>query len=635
MSSQLVNESKRSKYRILGLVGQGQFGRVYCAVHRQTGRLVALKNLEHQRFPTHKFLRELRFLLSLQHPNIVTCQALEHTQNGRYLVMDYCEGGTLRSIMEGDYGLSLPLCLRLVIGILEGLGHAHSRGIVHCDIKPENILLSVQPTGWVARISDFGIAKLSQEITGEESSNTGSPAYMAPERFYGQYSISSDLYSVGIILFELIAGYRPFSGTPVELMSAHLNVPLKLPDIIPAGLRPILSTALQKLPGRRFRSANDMLVALRTAASSLFDEASHDPLIICPPVDTACQLDEATPKQVLSHAYEHLLVATPAASFAYKRNPTRLAIYGAGGESLTMQTLDISKFSEQGEVLWDTAQLLPLGSPIGALLPHGHRCCVAAGRSLYEVDPHPSEADRQKSLIVTGLPDRYLTAIDPDGRWLAIATPTTEETQFSFYPLRSSRGAVWVPADPLRLSSRAQMGLMSVLSLESKHLVLLSYLYRKESKLDAHRDLSFADSIGTLLEVYTRRGERLATLTLPLRLKTVIRTATPYRLLATDDSAPNSVLQIDLKPYRVSRLGVSIVPEFLVATSWGAVLANTAGQIILMDEYGHQAGLIEGPANITAIASFAHHGLLIATWDQSVGHLYTVNLKTLDVELMF
>ena len=88
---------KRSKYRLLGLVGQGQFGRVFCASHRKTGRLVALKELDHQRFPTHKFLRELRFLLSLQHANIVTCHALEHTRRGRYLVMDYCEGGMLRS----------------------------------------------------------------------------------------------------------------------------------------------------------------------------------------------------------------------------------------------------------------------------------------------------------------------------------------------------------------------------------------------------------------------------------------------------------------------------------------------------------------------------------------------------------
>ncbi|MDX2097382.1 MAG: serine/threonine-protein kinase, partial [Leptolyngbyaceae cyanobacterium bins.59] len=196
-------ELKRSKYRLLGLVGQGQFGRVFCAVHRKTGHLVALKDLDQKRFPTHKFLRELRFLLSLRHRNIVNCQALEHTRTGRYLVMDYCEGGTLRGLMEGEGCVDVAQSLKLTGDILAGLAHAHSRGIVHCDIKPENILLSFQEQQWVGQISDFGIARLSQEMA-EDAGNTGSPAYMAPERFYGQYSPASDLYAVGVMLFELL-----------------------------------------------------------------------------------------------------------------------------------------------------------------------------------------------------------------------------------------------------------------------------------------------------------------------------------------------------------------------------------------------------------------------------------------------
>jgi serine/threonine-protein kinase len=266
VSHHLGSELRHSKYRLLGLVGQGQFGRVFCAVHRPTGKLVALKSLERERFPTHKFLRELRILLSLQHPNIVTCQALEQTATGRYLVMDYCEGGTLRSLMLDDVRLSLPQSLKLVADILLGLAHAHDRGIVHCDIKPENILLNVTPTGWNARISDFGIARISQEFNHQDFGNTGSPAYMAPERFYGQYSVTSDLYSVGILLFELLVGHRPFSGTPTELMSAHLNCPVQIPDHVSPVWHPLLTKALQKLSARRFQSAGEMLSALRIAA---------------------------------------------------------------------------------------------------------------------------------------------------------------------------------------------------------------------------------------------------------------------------------------------------------------------------------------------------------------------------------
>ena len=84
---------------------------------------------------------------SLQHPNVVTCQALEHTQTGRYLVMDYCEGGTLRNLMESEVKLSLVQSLKLIADILGGIEHTHSRGIIHCDIKPENILLSLDTTG--------------------------------------------------------------------------------------------------------------------------------------------------------------------------------------------------------------------------------------------------------------------------------------------------------------------------------------------------------------------------------------------------------------------------------------------------------------------------------------------------------
>lgn len=254
-----------SKYHVLGLVGQGQFGRVFCAVHRETERIVALKEID-LRIPTYRFLRELRFLLSLQHTNIVTCQAIEHTQTERYLVMDYCEGGTLRNLMSAKLQLNLVQKLKLIADVLAGLDYAHKHGIIHCDIKPENILLSQSKTGWVGRISDFGIARLSQEIDSERLGDTGSPAYMAPERHYGQYSPASDLYAVGVMLFELAVGYRPFSGLPRELMSAHLNQLVEVPQIVPFLLRSIILTALQKLPARRFASAAEMLQVVQLAA---------------------------------------------------------------------------------------------------------------------------------------------------------------------------------------------------------------------------------------------------------------------------------------------------------------------------------------------------------------------------------
>ncbi|MFM7383316.1 MAG: serine/threonine-protein kinase, partial [Microcystaceae cyanobacterium] len=183
-----------SHYRLLGQIGQGQFGRVYCAIHRHTGRLYALKDLEHKVFPTNKFLRELTYLVTLRHPHIVTCHAVEYYAGGRYLVMDYCEGGTLRDLIAGEGTLILPKKIQLIQEILAALGQAHQANIIHCDIKPDNILLLSSAQGWHVKVSDFGIARLA-EITGNRNYGkgyTGSPAYMAPERFYGKFSPASD-----------------------------------------------------------------------------------------------------------------------------------------------------------------------------------------------------------------------------------------------------------------------------------------------------------------------------------------------------------------------------------------------------------------------------------------------------------
>jgi len=254
------------------LLGQGQFGRVFCAVHRQTGEFVALKELDRKQFPTRLFLRELSFLVSLQHPNIVSCLGLEYSSTGRYMVMDYCRGGTLRELMESEQKLDSIQSLRLISDILLGLEYAHDCGIVHCDLKPENILLEPQEKSWTARISDFGIARLSEEVNSEvriSIGDTGSPAYMAPERFYGRYSYASDLYAIGVILFELLVGERPFAGIFRDLRNAHLNQTITIPDTVPFIVRSTISKALQKLPQRRFASASEMLKSIQMATQVL------------------------------------------------------------------------------------------------------------------------------------------------------------------------------------------------------------------------------------------------------------------------------------------------------------------------------------------------------------------------------
>jgi serine/threonine-protein kinase len=670
VSNQLGPELKRSKYRLLGLVGQGQFGQVFCAAHRQTGRLVALKNLDRHRFPTHKFLRELRFLLSLQHPNIVTCMALEHTHTGRYLVMDYCEGGTLRSLMAEDNRLSLPQSLKLIADILAGLEHAHNREIVHCDIKPENILLSVQPTGWTARISDFGIARLKQEMAGQESSNTGSPAYMAPERFYGQYSQTSDLYSVGILLFELITGYRPFSGTPAELMSAHLNRPVKLPDTVPDLWKPIIITALQKLSARRFRSAGEMLSALRSIAASdgsgswLDPEAIHLPLLTstvasshCPfqvqwqePVQQpitalaiAAQVTAPIPAPIpnpnVNPNANHDSLRSPVPSSQPEKSATRL--YWTGENRIVVGHDEVSLAEPAFQ---PSSQAISLGrgyavsfkDTVRDLLLRPQGCFVVTARSIYLLPSRRGMELQRSPQRVFNTDQIFVAAIESQGRWLASLmihsdTDASSASSLVFQYLPDTHPAMALAQQPVRLSSKwLSIQLPQLLPLDQRHVAIVVDL--------PHRQLVHApDSVsspGTLVKVMTRRGSRVGSLILPLQIGGAILTPTPYRLLAIDRHHATSIVLIDLKPYRMVRLATEIQPEFLAATAWGYILANRQGQIGFIDQEGRAIGQVDAPAPITAIAPY-NHNLLVATWDGQQGALRALDMRELGLDLLF
>ncbi|NJM00345.1 MAG: serine/threonine protein kinase [Synechococcaceae cyanobacterium SM2_3_2] len=263
-------------YQLLGTAGRGQYGQVHCGRHLQTGDLVALKQLAVERFPTQNLLRELRHLLALDHDNINRCYALEHAREGRFLVLEYCAGGTLRDLLNQGYPLTYGQVIDFGLQLLAGLSHAHAQRLIHCDIKPENILLKPIPSGWQLKLTDFGISRQQQIGMGKgEITTTGSPAYMAPERFYGSATVASDLYSVGIILHELLTGKRPFSGSPAQLMYAHLNQGVNFAphqEQIPPSLQMVIEKSLRKLPGRRFVSADKMAQSLQSLSGIPLDQ---------------------------------------------------------------------------------------------------------------------------------------------------------------------------------------------------------------------------------------------------------------------------------------------------------------------------------------------------------------------------
>ena len=600
---------KRSNYRLLGLVGQGHFGRVFCAIHRKTGKLVALKDLNRNRLSTHKFLRELRFLISLEHPNIVACQALEHTSTGRQLVLDYCEGGMLRHLIEHDTQLSLTESLAIVADVLAGLDHAHSQGIVHCDIKPENILLTLQANRWVAKLSDFGIARLSQEVNNAQLSDTGSPAYMAPERFYNQYSINSDIYSVGVILFELLTSRRPFSGTPLELMRAHLNQPVSIPETVPETLQDIIHTALQKLPTHRFQSATEMLAALQAVQQHPVSALTQG-FLPNPEIASSSAAFQVQAAEKLSMPLHALAVAPEA------------WLYQGGGDQLKLS------FYPKGLLSAENSPIAPppisLLHPIQALkiIPQG--CCVITNRSIHlaPFDQQPTQPLQPAAIAQFGADS--ITTVAPNGQWFATISqnPTGQPSwlQIGRLPTLNHSNR---PDPRLRQTeiSHQAASLLQILPIDNRHLVLIS--------------TQSVSGKGTAFEIFTRRGNYLGTLKLSVALQQIVTTPTPYRLLAIEQEHDSTILIVDLKPFRVFRLKLNIAPTLITATDWGYLFMDVQGQILLCDRDTNTIGRIDGPSRPTAMIPSQQHGLLIATWEETQGQLYRVDLRQLDLDILF
>jgi serine/threonine-protein kinase len=600
-------------------------------------------------------LRELRFLLSLQHNNIVNCHALEHTRIRRYLVLDYCEGGSLRNLIEKEIRLHPIQSLKLIADVLAGLDHAHSRGIIHCDIKPENILLTVQANGWKAHISDFGIARLKQEVSDVGMSNTGSPAYMAPERFYGQYSPSSDIYAVGILLFELLTGYRPFSGTPSDLMSAHLNHTVQVSDAISPILKNIILTALQKLPARRFRSASRMLTEVQMAIEGLKSELGEERafsqmlqvtvnLPVCPFKALREETLQAEVRQLVGRSQ---LSQPPVQNELNKQfraeNPAQKEsgvegewIYQVFGNSVGSQTYPRGALQHETEKASLVTVRLP--EPVKQLVTCAQGCYVVTQRSVYLVstelfqfgvqnghlrslqkESEEIRTQRRVPQLVAEFRQDFEAAIDPLGKWMA----TTGSEQAADCSL-----LIWNLAQmqPIKAIPRCLTHLFQLMPLDSRHIAAFSHTVDSQSS---------ACITGASIEVFTRRGSAVGSLNLPVPLRCLTASQTPYQLIGMEPAHPNSMLLIDLKPLRISRIGVEISPVLIEAAVWGYVLVDVNGQIVLLDRYGEGVGRIEGPANPTAIALPNPYGLLIATWKNGQGSLYTLDLRQLDLELVF
>jgi tRNA A-37 threonylcarbamoyl transferase component Bud32 len=269
------------KYEVVGKIGQGAMGEVYKARDPGLGRFVAIKTisqrLDANELMRQRFQREAQAAAQLAHPNIITVFEFGEEAGMSYIAMELLEGTDLKEVIERRTLPGLEDKLPVLEQICDGLAFAHSKGLVHRDLKPGNIHLL--PNGQV-KIMDFGLARRSTDAA-KTAVVMGTPYYMAPEQAQGgRASTRSDIFSLGAVAYELLAGRRPFGGesVPAVLYSVVHTAPEPLAKWIPE--LPLLATvvekALAKDPGERFENAGEMLAAVREARKA-FSDFAYDP----------------------------------------------------------------------------------------------------------------------------------------------------------------------------------------------------------------------------------------------------------------------------------------------------------------------------------------------------------------------
>ena len=258
------------KYRILSPLGSGGFGSVYLAEDTWIDKKVAIKVPHKQNLDFSDMVKEPRLLAALSHPNIVTVLTAEKEDGIFFIVMEYVPGETVEQIILRDGALDLPRALDFTCQMCNGLDHAHRAGVLHRDLRPGNMLVS---DNGILKISDFGTSRFL-EIAAHGTTVIGSPPYMAPEQFLGKAVFASDVYSIGVTMYQMLTGALPYEtpapGDIERLMTGELVKAPRLKNAkIPRVLNDIVLKALAPDISGRYQRAGDLLddvLAIRESA---------------------------------------------------------------------------------------------------------------------------------------------------------------------------------------------------------------------------------------------------------------------------------------------------------------------------------------------------------------------------------
>ena len=274
-------QPRLGRYRVERELGRGAMGTVYLGIDPKISRRVAIKTLSYKMFEPReleqvkqRFFREAEAAGRLSHPNIVTVFDVGEEPDLCFIAMDFIEGDSLRAHTTTDTLLDIDTVYRLIMQVAEALDYAHQQNIVHRDIKPGNLLYD--PHQDIVKVADFGIARITDSSSTKTGDILGSPLYMSPEQLKGQkVSGASDIYSLGVTLYQLLTGQAPYNGDSIanlayQVINKKYKSVRELRPDLPASAPRIINKAMAKDPDRRFASAEAMADALRRALKKDF-----------------------------------------------------------------------------------------------------------------------------------------------------------------------------------------------------------------------------------------------------------------------------------------------------------------------------------------------------------------------------
>jgi eukaryotic-like serine/threonine-protein kinase len=249
------------KYRILSPLGSGGFGAVYLAEDTWIDKKVALKVPHRQQgLDENELLHEPRLLAALNHPNIVSILTAERQEGVFFIVMEYVQGETLEDVIVREGALELTRALDFTCQMCNAVDHAHRQGVIHRDLRPGNVLVSDKG---LVKVADFGTSRFL-EIAAHGTTVIGSPPYMAPEQFHGKTVFASDLYSLGVTMYQMLTGTLPYEapapGDLARLLTGELVSPPRLRNPrIPKAINDVVLKAMAPEITERYQRASDLL----------------------------------------------------------------------------------------------------------------------------------------------------------------------------------------------------------------------------------------------------------------------------------------------------------------------------------------------------------------------------------------